>query len=177
MTRPRSKRYFTGKPCMRGHIAERLVSSRACTECSLERGRANADQIRKNNKIWYAALSPEQKLERSKNNPPKNKAKRVEYSSKFARENPHYVNSYFAARESAKIQATPKWADLGAIREIYAAASAATELFEIPVEVDHFYPLRSKIVCGLHCEANLRLLTALANQRKHNHMPTDRLIA
>jgi len=27
------KRYFTGKPCRKGHIAERLVSSRGCMEC------------------------------------------------------------------------------------------------------------------------------------------------
>lgn len=27
-------RYFTGKPCLNGHIAERLISNRACIECS-----------------------------------------------------------------------------------------------------------------------------------------------
>lgn len=27
-------RYFTGSPCPRGHIAERLVSNRSCTECA-----------------------------------------------------------------------------------------------------------------------------------------------
>ena len=26
-------RYFTGKPCYRGHMAERLVSNRGCLEC------------------------------------------------------------------------------------------------------------------------------------------------
>lgn len=27
------KRYFTGKPCLNGHIAERMTSTRACVEC------------------------------------------------------------------------------------------------------------------------------------------------
>ena len=26
-------RYFTGQPCLRGHVAERLVSNKACQEC------------------------------------------------------------------------------------------------------------------------------------------------
>jgi len=29
-----SKRYFTGKPCKRGHTSERLISTRVCIECS-----------------------------------------------------------------------------------------------------------------------------------------------
>lgn len=27
-------RYFTGKPCKRGHVAERLVCNNACVECN-----------------------------------------------------------------------------------------------------------------------------------------------
>lgn len=39
MTREQAKslgipRYFTGKPCPRGHLSTRLVSCRACEECS-----------------------------------------------------------------------------------------------------------------------------------------------
>lgn len=30
------KRYFTGKPCKAGHIAERFISNRYCVECSKE---------------------------------------------------------------------------------------------------------------------------------------------
>ena len=36
-TAQRLKRYFTGTPCPRGHVAERLVSGRRCLECSRER--------------------------------------------------------------------------------------------------------------------------------------------
>jgi len=30
-------RYFTGNPCVRGHIAERMVSTRTCVACKLDR--------------------------------------------------------------------------------------------------------------------------------------------
>jgi hypothetical protein len=33
------KRFFTGEPCKHGHVAERLVSSRGCMECTRERNR------------------------------------------------------------------------------------------------------------------------------------------
>lgn len=32
-----SGRYFTGKPCVRGHLSERLTSNRGCIACDLER--------------------------------------------------------------------------------------------------------------------------------------------
>src|SRR5688500_7734061 len=31
-----AKRYFTGQPCSRGHVAERNVSSKGCLECMKE---------------------------------------------------------------------------------------------------------------------------------------------
>lgn len=33
-------RYFTGEPCPRGHVSERMVSTRACKECLREKFRA-----------------------------------------------------------------------------------------------------------------------------------------
>lgn len=33
------KRYFTGNPCKKGHVAERWVSSLTCIECALRRHR------------------------------------------------------------------------------------------------------------------------------------------
>lgn len=29
-----AKHYFTGKPCIRGHVAPRFVSNTGCTECA-----------------------------------------------------------------------------------------------------------------------------------------------
>jgi hypothetical protein len=71
---------------------------------------------------------------------------------------------------------TPCWADKKAIRAIYAFASNLQKTTGERVHVDHIVPLHSKIVCGLHCEANLQILAASENSTKGNRcwpdMPT-----
>lgn len=108
-------------------------------------------------RAWYAA----------------NKGHRSESYAKWARENKHIVNALTAKRVAAKKSATPAWADHGAIRAIYAEAARLTEETGIRHEVDHFYPLQGDLVCGLHCEANLQILTKVENIRKLNRMPED----
>ena len=39
-------RYFTGKPCVRGHLAERFTSGANCVECIRERSMATRERIR-----------------------------------------------------------------------------------------------------------------------------------
>lgn len=78
-----------------------------------------------------------------------------------------------AAREDKRqllLKATPKWALLRDILEMYAAARAAQELFGIKVHVDHAVPMRSPLVCGLHCIDNLQLLQAKPNLIKSNRI-------
>lgn len=91
----------------------------------------------------------------------------------WKRANPHKNAEYCNGRKAAKMQAMPPWADLDAIAKIYEARVAAVELFEIPVHVDHTVPLKSKLVCGLHCEANLRLFPGRENQAKSNRSWPD----
>lgn len=51
-----SKRYFTGKPCKYGHIADRNTKNGTCYECSAIRGKAwfnaNADKVKAQAKEW-----------------------------------------------------------------------------------------------------------------------------
>ena len=56
------KRFFTGKPCKRGHVAERWACGGGggeCVECSLENGRkyraADPERTRENARKWRAA--------------------------------------------------------------------------------------------------------------------------
>lgn len=96
----------------------------------------------------------------------------MEYA-KWVDRNRAAVYASNAARVAAKIRATPAWADKGKIQKIYERAVELTAQTGIRHEVDHFYPLRGKIVCGLHCEENLRVITRSENARKKNHMPSE----
>lgn len=61
----------------------------------------------------------------------------------------------------------PSWANLKAIREMYLEASRRG------LEVDHVVPLKGTMVCGLHVEYNLQLLTPEENQAKRNSFVSD----
>jgi len=71
------------------------------------------------------------------------------------------VNSYDAKRRSAKLQRTPAWADLEAIKKIYAECPEG-------MHVDHIVPLQGELVSGLHVENNLQYLTPSENASKNN---------
>lgn len=80
--------YFTGKPCKRGHIAERFLCNSTCVECSLEQSgkwaAENLDRKRENGRKRYAA-SPEKHRERSRRYRAKNPEKvRIRYAAKTA---------------------------------------------------------------------------------------------
>lgn len=55
--------------------------------------------------------------------------------------------------------ATPVWADLEAIKQIYENCPEG-------YSVDHIVPIYSQIVCGLHVHYNLQYLTAVENVKK-----------
>lgn len=68
--------------------------------------------------------------------------------------------------------AVPRWADVGEMRKIYLRANLISKMTGLRYEVDHVVPLQSPLVCGLHCEANLQILTRSENRAKGNfHWP------
>ena len=91
--------------------------------------------------------------------------------SKMREEKPHVYAEYSAKRHVAKLNAVPKWADRKAIRLFYKEAARLTRETGIKHEVDHIVPIQGKLVCGLHCEANLQVLTKQQNISKHNKWP------
>ena len=65
----------------------------------------------------------------------------------------------------------PAWRDREAIAAFYAEARRLTAETGVHHAVDHILPLRGKLVCGLHVEFNLQILTRLANSQKGNRFP------
>lgn len=91
---------------------------------------------------------------------------RKAWRERFPEATAHHVG----LRRSRKLQATPAWADLDAIKAIYRQANRVSRETGIPHQVDHFYPLKSDVVCGLHNEFNLRVIPASVNHAKKNRV-------
>lgn len=59
-------------------------------------------------------------------------------------------------------KATPAWVTLWKVQFIYATARI------LGMSVDHIVPISHPLVCGLHVEHNLRVITVVENTAKGN---------
>lgn len=84
-----------------------------------------------------------------------------EYSKEYRQANPEQHREYCATYSATKLGATPLWADLNKIKDIYIKCP-------VGMHVDHIVPLRGINVCGLHVEYNLQYLTPEENLKKSN---------
>jgi 5-methylcytosine-specific restriction endonuclease McrA len=191
------KRYFTGKQCKHGHLSERFVGSKACCQCQqtpeakaaglkrkqtpeakaqqAEYYKANAAQI----SAWRAEYNKANRVEIAAKKAAYAKRNRVEIAARTAdyqKSNPHIYNAQKAKRRAQKLQATPPWVNLEAIKAIYKQCAERTKATGIKHAVDHIYPLTSTEVCGLHVAANLQILTKSENSSKSNRMPAPEQI-
>lgn len=155
----------------------------------------NREAIRAKAKIYnvtyapkYYAENAEALRERSRRFAKANPDKSRQASRKRYREKPEAVRAYRrqyflenrgliyarnAARRALRLKAIPKWADPAKIKKVYEAAQWMTENTGETWHVDHIVPLKSPVVCGLHCEANLTILPGLENIVKGNRYWPD----
>ncbi len=82
--------------------------------------------------------------------------------------------SHAASRRAARLHATPRWADKKAIVAIYVLSNSMTKTTGVLHHVHHDIPLRGygymdgkrrRLVCGLHIQSNLRVVTRAENLR------------
>jgi hypothetical protein len=92
------------------------------------------------------------------------------YAAAYSRANPHIINAKKAKYRAAKLNATPAWADLEAIKKVYDDCAFITQATGVKHHVDHIVPLQGETVCGLHTEANLQIITASENCSKNNKL-------
>jgi hypothetical protein len=129
----------------------------------------NIDRVKELNRLWR-----EQNIERHRENArswyEQNSERAKENNSHWGKQNPEKVNAKSGKRRAAKKQAVAPWADLDAIKQIYAEAAELSKSTSIRHEVDHIYPLQSDYMCGLHVETNLQILTQSENASKNNRI-------
>lgn len=83
---------------------------------------------------------------------------------KWSQANPGKVAASAALRRARILQATPRWLTRDQILEIQDIYIKRPKGYH----VDHIYPLKSDVVCGLHVPWNLQYLPASENSRKGN---------
>jgi hypothetical protein len=120
----------------------------------------NKELKRELDKKW-AEKNREHKKCLRKQNYSKNREYYLQQVAVWQKENPGKVRARNMKRIAAKINRTPKWADLKAIEEFYKRCPPE-------YEVDHIIPMQGKNISGLHVLANLQYLTKSENCSKGN---------
>jgi len=182
-------RYFTGKSCKHGHIAERYVLNWTCVVCHAEKCAEYQPKWRSANPHKAAEYSQKYSethkaqtkkwresnksrcAETQRNWNAKNREKRNELSRVWRSENQAVMLAHVKKRKLDKIDRTPKWLnadDFWMMTEIQEIALLRTKVTGIAWHVDHVIPLRGKIVSGLHTPLNLRVIPAYENMKKGN---------
>lgn len=166
-------RYFTGKPCKKGHLAERFVANYTCCVCAdnafkkwyadnpdahlehINRWRDNhPDTVKKTRKKW-SSLNPEKARQSSK---------------QWKQAHPSKINEMSSRRRADQDDRSPDWLNSAhrlEFESIYKYCSALRAA-GLDYHVDHIVPLRGKSVSGLHVPWNLQVIPAVENMRKGN---------
>jgi len=121
-----------------------------CNPCNLNRSTALRQK------------DPDNRKKYDKTYRQKHRDKCLERQRKWGKENRDIRNAGTARYRAAKLNATPPWADHESIQKLYRKAHYHR------MEVDHIVPLQSDLVCGLHTEHNLQLLSKEDNISKLN---------
>lgn len=187
-----AKRFYTGKPCIRGHLAIRYVSTGGCSACLREnvdaipkaklaaqrkaRRALNGEQIRAKDRAWREA-NPEKVAEYRKRHAPAIAQWKRDNKDKFAATVKRYMQTpkgraksaeKTRRRQAALLLRTPKWVNVAELEVFYREAVRLTLETGILHHVDHIVPLQGRSVSGLHVPANLRVIPAAENQAKWN---------
>jgi hypothetical protein len=164
-------RFYTGIPCVQGHLAPRFVSSKACVICARDNqsrwDRKNPAKLRQYSSKHYSQNREARRQaarEYRKNNPESANGA----TQRYRKRNPGLINAHCSARRAAQLQAAPTWVDRQKLKEFYTKAREVSTETGIPHQVDHIIPLKHDFVCGLHVPCNLQIIPAADNQRKKN---------
>lgn len=139
------KTYFTGKPCLRGHVAVRMVINSTCSVCLNDRRTAydkkHVEKHRARGQRWLA-------------------------------KNPEAYISLSARRAAMRARmGVEGWQEREGILAFYWLARIISKNTKVKHQVDHVYPLNGKKSCGLHVTSNLQILPRRANLEKSNKCP------
>lgn len=175
-----AKLFFTGQPCIRGHVAPRRAKG-SCLECDREDGRENYRTER--NQVRRAELKANGTIRKYaeryyQKHQDKIRARQAAVPKELRRQwcAAHRKNKLHdgnAIDRERYAQATPAWltaVDREQIRQVYLDARRKTAETGSTHHVDHIIPINNPDVCGLHVPWNLRVIPKLENLVKNNKL-------
>lgn len=168
------KKFISGIKCKSCGGFERYSLSSSCVKCNKVKAKKsyNSDP-EKYRKRWLKYSKTKKGIEACKKSSvrfrrnPKNKEKIAESKRAARAKNPSLYNAISKSYARKKSIAMPAWADNKEILTYYQKSSS------LGLEVDHIVPIKSDLVCGLHCIDNFQLLTRSENASKGNRYWPD----
>lgn len=189
------KYYFTGKPCVHGHMSLRWTKTGICCKCSTEHRRAqyhsDPEKCRRqareswarhrDKRIQYLrdryTNNREHYLGACRDYYQRNKKKAQESRKEWFRRNPEKQRKY-RERWRQKNRGLVTYYTRKRQKQIEVATPSWADQDEIRYiyslagekghVVDHIVPLTSNYVCGLHCPDNMRVIPESLNIAKRN---------
>jgi len=169
--------YFTGVPCVRGHVALRKTKG-SCVECMKEdwaidnekrKGKPKSEAAKAAGRRYYEK-NREAVIARAAGRPHEEVCG---YKQKYKVANPELYKALNSVRKRRHKDATPPWVTPEQklqMRQMYLEAQRLTKLTGERYVVDHVVPLINDVVCGLHVPWNLRVMTQEENLKKSNKL-------
>ena len=169
-------KYFTGRPCKHGHIAERRVDSGVCCVCEAERikkwAAENPEKVKKSQRKSYAKRA--EKCRQYAAEYRANNQEKVREGYRKSKSKHRAYHTYLESQRQKRIkQATPSWLtkeDKLWMINIYKLSKQIKDEYGVVTAVDHIIPIKGKTVCGLNVPSNLRVVTQKYNSEKTNRM-------
>lgn len=140
--------YYTGKPCINGHIAKRYVKG-GCEICQRESTKSQYKKYTKQKNL-------ETHLYRVAN---REKARAIQRN--YYSRNKEKIRAGQTLTRATRLLRVPKWSQKDIILDFYLACPK-------DCHVDHIIPLQGRLVSGLHVFENLQYLTESENKSKGN---------
>lgn len=180
-------KYFTGKPCKRGHISPRYTAQRVCVACYLSENKKqkdkeyrekNAEKCKENSRRWKAE-NPDYQSQWREKNPTywgeryeNDKERILKVAENWRQKNREKVRTYWRNRHARLKNAGGSHTaqDVWDIfeKQKFLCVGCDTDLKETTYHVDHIHPISKG---GTNWPDNLQILCPTCNTSKAAKTP------